>query len=535
RRITDYLNLMNRMVKEQMLQLKRMAFEAGSDLVKYFEMLPESSRLKQLYLQMINTECAVEKAKLESSLRSQMRPGSIEVNIMTKTDKNNYDPHGRIIEDGSDAVAALRGYVNSDLSNSSIVFSAGMNPRLYNYLEKCPQFNADEDGNFRKKVTVKVSDFRSALIQGKYLAKKGIWVSEFRIESGLNCGGHAFPSEGYLMGPILDEFKVRKTELVNALFELYNQALKSKGLKIFKYPPHLTISAQGGIGTAAEDALLHSYYNLDSTGWGTPFLLVPEATTVDAVTLQQLCKAEQKDLELSRHSPMGVRFYYLKGSTGQEERLQRIRDGKPGSPCTEKHLSFNTEFTEQPICTASRQYQRMKIAQLQSLALPERDYQDQLQQVLDKECLCVGLSNAAAIKYNTVFIKKLPAVNICPGPNIIHFNREVSLQTMTDHIYGRTNLLEGRERPHMFLAELGLYLAYLEEQLAEDKKADQLTQKKKYYTGFCEQLANGIAYYRRLAEAAVITDNGFLPGLDAAEIRLNEIKQGYGINSAIPA
>ncbi|WP_217606559.1 hypothetical protein [Chitinophaga sp. GbtcB8] len=535
RRITDYLNLMNRIVKEQMLQLKRMAFEAGSDIVKYFDMLPESSRLKQLYLQMVNTECVTEKAKLESLLRGQMQPGSIEVNIMTKTDKNNYDHDGRVIEDGSDAVAALRGYVNSDLSNSSIVFSAGMNPRLYNYLEKCPQFNADEDGNFRKKITVKVSDFRSALIQGKYLAKKGIWVSEFRIESGLNCGGHAFPSEGYLMGPILDEFKVRKTELVNALFELYNQALKSKGLKIFKYPPKLAISAQGGIGTAAEDSLLHSYYNLDSTGWGTPFLLVPEATTVDAATLQQLCKAEQKDLELSRHSPMGVRFYYLKGSTGQEERLQRIRDGKPGSPCTEKHLSFNTEFTEQPICTASRQYQKMKIAQLQSLALPEQDYQDQLQQVLDKECLCVGLSNAAAIKYNTVFVKKLPAVNICPGPNIIHFNREVSLQTMTDHIYGRTNLLEGRERPHMFLAELGLYLAYLEEQLAEDKKADQLIQKKKYYNGFFKQLANGIAYYRGLSAEAVITDNGFLPGLDAAEIRLNEIKQGYDICSIIPA
>jgi len=534
RRITDYLNLMNRIIKEQMLQLKRMAFEAGSDLVKYFDMLPESSRLKQLYLQMVNTECVTEKAKLESLLRAQMQPGSIEVNIMTKTDRNNYDPDGQIIEDGSDAVAALRGYVNSDLSNSSIVFSAGMNPRLYNYLEKCPQFNADEDGNFRKKVTVKVSDFRSALIQGKYLAKKGIWVSEFRIESGLNCGGHAFPSEGYLMGPILDEFKTRKTELVNALFELYTQALKSKGLKIFKYPPKLAISAQGGIGTAAEDALLHSYYNLDSTGWGTPFLLVPEATTVDAATLQQLCKAEQKDLELSRHSPMGVRFYYLKGSTGQEERLQRIRDAKPGSPCTEKHLSFNTEFTEQPICTASRQYQRMKIAQLQSLALPEQDYQDQLQQVLDKECLCVGLSNSAAIKYNTVFIKKLPAVNICPGPNIIHFNREVSLQTMTDHIYGRTNLLEGRERPHMFLAELGLYLDYLEEQLTEDKKTDQLVQKKKYYNGFFEQLANGIAYYRGLYAAAVITDEDFLPGLDAATIRLNEMKQGYDICSIMP-
>ncbi|SEN55075.1 hypothetical protein SAMN04488505_11156 [Chitinophaga rupis] len=535
RRITDYLNLMNRIVKEQMLQLKGMAFEAGSDIVKYFEMLPESSRLKQLYLQMVNTECVAEKARLESLLRAQMQPGSIEVNIMTKTDRNNYDHDGRIIEDGSDAVAALRGYVNSDLSNSSIVFSAGMNPRLYNYLEKCPQFNADEDGNFRKKITVKVSDFRSALIQGKYLAKKGIWVSEFRIESGLNCGGHAFPSEGYLMGPILDEFKARKIELVNALFELYNQALKSKGLRIFKYPPKLAISAQGGIGTAAEDALLHNYYNLDSTGWGTPFLLVPEATTVDAATLQQLCKAEQKDLELSRHSPMGVRFYYLKGSTGQEERLQRIREGKPGSPCTEKHLSFNTEFTEQPICTASRQYQKMKIAQLQTLALPEHDYQDQLQQVLDKECLCVGLSNAAAIKYNRVFLKKLPAVNICPGPNIIHFNREVSLQTMTDHIYGRTNLLEGRERPHMFLTELGLYLDYLEEQLVEDKKADQLMQKKKYYNGFFGQLADGIAYYRGLSAAAVITEKSFLPGLNAAEIRLNEMKEGYDICSVMPA
>ena len=59
-----------------------------------------------------------------------------------------------------------------------------MNPRLYNYLEDFREFDATAPGVFRKKVIIKVSDYRSALIQGKYLAKKGIWVTEFRIESG---------------------------------------------------------------------------------------------------------------------------------------------------------------------------------------------------------------------------------------------------------------------------------------------------------------------------------------------------------------
>ena len=101
-----------------------------------------------------------------------------------------------------------------------------MNPRLYNYLEKLSQFDANEDGQFNKRVVIKVSDYRSALIQGKYLAKRGIWVSEFRIESGLNCGGHAFATDGYLMGPILEEFKTKKEELVAAIFELYNHEIK---------------------------------------------------------------------------------------------------------------------------------------------------------------------------------------------------------------------------------------------------------------------------------------------------------------------
>ena len=210
KRITDYLNLVNTIVQVQVEKLKKAAFEAGSEIVKYFEMLPEDSTLKHLYHQMITTVDQREKEKMEALLRAEIRPGSIDVNIMTKLDRNNVDKQGQLIEDGSDAVTALRGYAKSNLSDSSVIFSAGMNPRLYNYLEKCEGFEVNKDGVFTKKIVIKVSDYRSALIQGKFLAKKGIWVSEFRIESGLNCGGHAFATDGYLLGPILEEFATQK-------------------------------------------------------------------------------------------------------------------------------------------------------------------------------------------------------------------------------------------------------------------------------------------------------------------------------------
>src|SRR5690606_35778055 len=172
----------------------------------YFEMLPDGSDLKCVYDSMLTVEHPEDKRQLENWLRENIRPGSIDVNIMTKLDKNNSDKQGRLIEDGSDAVAALRGYVQSNLSNSSIVLSAGMNPRLFGYMEKRSEFDADNYGEFEKKIVVKVSDYRSAIIQGKMLAKKGLWVSEFRIEAGLNCGGHAFATDGVLLGPILEEF-----------------------------------------------------------------------------------------------------------------------------------------------------------------------------------------------------------------------------------------------------------------------------------------------------------------------------------------
>ncbi len=533
KRITDYLNLVNKIVQAQVEKLKNAAFEKGSEIEKYFEMLPEDSTVKKMYYKMTGSTDEQEKKKIETFLRTQIKPGSIDVNIMTKVDKNNFNGENELIENGSDAIAALRGYAKSELKNSSVIFSAGLNPRLYNFLEECRELDVNEDGGFSKKVVIKVSDYRSALIQGKYLTKKGIWVSEFRIESGLNCGGHAFATEGYLLGPIIEEFKQNREQLINTLFEIYNAALEKKTNRKFIYPPSLIFSVQGGIGTHEEDEFLHDYYNVESTGWGTPFLLVPEATTVDATTLQQLGAATEKDIMLSRNSPLGVRFHYLKNTSAEKEKLKRISSGKPGSPCTEKHLASNTEFTKEPVCTASQQYQKLKIAQLQSLNLPEAEYTKQLNEVLAKECLCVGLSNAAAICYNETFIKKLNAVNICPGPNIVNFSKVVSLQTMTDHIYGRKNIITNSSRPHMFIAELYLYLTYFTEQLEEYIPPAQVAKRRKYFAAFYQNLVDGISYYRQLPGIAAAAKDQFIKDLNYAENELDALNYKYEITSEL--
>lgn len=495
RRITDYLNLMQRIVQSKMDKLRTSAFEAGSDIVKYFEMLPDTSTLKDRFNEWFSMPNSAEKETVEKFLRTEMAPGVIEVNIMTKVDNDNLDKNKDLIPNGSDALTALKGYALSDQTNSSVIFSAGLNSRLYSYMESFSAFDAYRWGCFHKKVVVKVSDYRSALIQGKYLAKKGIWVSEFRIESGLNCGGHVFATQGLLMGPILQEFKDKRQELQDGLFELYNPAIIAKGKLSFSKPHPIKITVQGGIGTSDEDRLLRDFYQVDGTGWGTPFLLCPEATTVDENTLQLLLKSKENDVVRSKASPLGVQFNYLKGTTGEKERLDRIEKQKPGSPCTEKLLVTDTEFTKTPICTASSKYQRLKLEQLESLSLPEEEYERQREDVLSKECLCVGLSNSAPIQYGFPFLKKLTAVTICPGPNIVNFSSIASLREMTDHIYGRKNIMRQSNRPTMFAAELKLYIDYLKKEI--EQAVQPSGRDLKTWEGFCKNLLEGIAHYRQ--------------------------------------
>ncbi len=268
--------------------------------------------------------------------------GSIDVNIMSKLDKVNYAKNGEPLPpEYSDAQAALRGFATSEL-NSSVVFSAGYNPRLYAYIETFSDFLPDENETLKKRIILKVSDYRSALTQGKLLAKKGLWVSEFRIESGLNCGGHAFATDGLLLGPILEEFKNNRPALITELMALCNQALAAKGCKTFSIPPEMRITVQGGIGTAKENRFLLEYYQMDSTGWGSPFLLVPEATNLDEETLQQLATAKKEDYYLSNASPLGIPFNNFRKSSSEKQRIARISKGRPGSPCYKKFVMSGT-------------------------------------------------------------------------------------------------------------------------------------------------------------------------------------------------
>ena len=527
KRVTDYLNLLQAMVYDQVSKLKTEAFEIGTDITKYFEMLPDKNIIKNLYLDMIECPHSSQRAEKQAQLREKIVAGRIDVNILTKVDGETYGENGNVIANGSNAVTVLRGYINSDLKNSAIILSAGMNPRLYSYLENKETFYPDEHSQFNKKVIIKVSDYRSALIQGKFLAKKGVWVSEFRIESGLNCGGHAFATNGYLLGPVLEELKQHRGQLIQEMFAIYQPIILQKtGLHLTK-TPEVLVSVQGGIGTSEEDAFLRQHYDISSTGWGSPFLLVPEATTVDDYSLQLLSKATEKEVQLSDYSPMGIPFWYLNGTTSDQNKKELIARGTPGSPCPEKLLQFNTEFTEHPICSASKQYQTLKLEQLQSQGLSADEYEERKSQVVVKDCLCVGLSNAASLKYDVPFLKNFRTVNVCPGPNIANFSEIVSLQKMTDHIYGRTNLVTNKERSHMFIAEMKIYIQYLRDEIKKGKGDTNDPKRKSYYKTFITNMLDAVTYYRSLYEQSLIRHNRFAEELSLAADEIENIGKSY--------
>jgi hypothetical protein len=429
-------------------------------------------------------------------LKDKITPGSIDVNIMTKLDKDNYIKNEKLPVEYNDAHAALRGFAQSNLK-SSIILSAGMNPRLYNYIEHFDDFFPNEDNTLNKKIILKVSDYRSALIQGKYLAKKGIHVSEYRVESGLNCGGHAFGTDGYLLGAILEEFKTNRQELINSTYELLKNGLKNKNRYIPAEPLPVRITAQGGVGTAEEHQFLIDHYQVDSVGWGTPFLLVPEASNVDQYTLQLLSDAKEEDLYLSTISPLGIQFNTLKGNTQDIEKQQFIDKGRPGSACTKKYAVLNKEYTDKAICIASRQYQSLKIKELQEQNLSQELYKERFHKIVEKACLCVGLSISPLIINKLDHKVEGNGVSICPGPNMAYFSEIVSLNKMIDHIYGRINIIKRNDRPHMFIKELTMYIDFLKKRVQE--LAHPVADKQiEFLHNFQKNVNNGIEYYKTL-------------------------------------
>lgn len=494
KRITAFLNLVDVIVKNECDELKKSVSDKNGALRKYMDMLPDSSSLKQEFNRVSQNSTEEE---LQKWIQNNLFTGSIDVNIMTKLDKENYnDKNEKLPVEYNDAHAALRGFANSTL-RSSIVLSAGLNPRLYSYIEKFEDFYPDMHGAIKKKIILKVSDYRSALIQGKFLAKKGLWVSEYRIESGLNCGGHAFATDGYLMGPILDEFKKNRGDLIRTMHDIFIQALKTKNRPAQPLPLPVKFTAQGGVGTAQEHQFLLDYYELDSVGWGTPFLLVPEVTNVDRRTIKLLRRAKEKDLYLSDISPIGIPFNSLRRNTKDVEKRLNIKRGTPGSVCTKKFLVSCMDFTEKAICTASRQYQTWKLKELGKKTLSPEKYKTEYNKIVDKSCICVGLGTSALLVNKLNAKGEAKGVSVCPGPNLAYFTRTVSLQDMVDHIYGRKNIIPRKDRPHMFINELKMYIDFLITTIEETVKP--ITERKmEQLLLFQNNLREGIVYYQDL-------------------------------------
>lgn len=457
--------------------------------------------------------------------------GSIDVNIMTKLDKANYRNNEKLLPEFNDAHSALRGFANSNLE-SSIVLSAGVNSKLYSYFENFKDFYPDRNGKRKKKIILKISDYRSAYIQGKIFANKGLWISEFRLESGLNCGGHAFATDGYLMGPVLEEIKINRDKLKDNMHTLMCKSLKSKNLYCPENPFEMKFTAQGGVGTAEEHNYLLDRYNLDSIGWGTPFLLVPEVTNVDADTAKLLCDAKEDDLYLSRISPLGVPFNSLRNNTKDIEKDDLTGQGRPGSSCPEKYCSLNTEFTDQPICTASRQFQKIKIAELNDKKLEFETHNNIFDRIVEKACLCVGLSTSALI-VNKISTKKTGlGVSVCPGPNMAYFSEIVSLKKMVGHIYGKFDIIKRKDRPNLFIKELELYINYFRELV--DSISDYSNEIQiKQIENFRKNINDGIDYYKSLFKdmksSFEHTKEDMLNKLEMFKNELNRIEVEYSV------
>jgi hypothetical protein len=524
-RITAYLDLAADIVSKKFEELKELPLFENSEKDRYFALLPDGNPLKKSYEAIASVTDSIKRNRMISELTSKMVPGSIDVNIMAKVDALKLDSDDKpLSSEFSDASSALRGFAKSKLA-SGLVLSAGFNPRLYSYLSEFKDFYRDKTGKAKKSIILKVSDFRSALIQGKFLAKKGLEVAEFRIESGLNCGGHAFASDGLLLPVLLNEFREKRRELQKTFEPMIRSFYKSQE---WDYPelseevarPRITV--QGGVGTNGEHQRLIEEFEMDATGWVSPFLLVPEATCVDDFTSDLLAGAGEQDLYLSNVSPLGVPFNNIRGSGSESHTRNLIEKGKPGSKCPKGFLVSNTEFTENPICTASSQYQILKINQISGSNLSDDAKKKEKSRVMEKTCLCTNLGTGSLIRLG-IMKPSYGRQAICPGPNIAWFNRQYLLEEMVDHIYGRTDSIVPKERPHMFAKELEMYVDYMEDlagQISPDS-ADYRRLNKMH-----KNLEEGMEFCLKIAEQQPRKDENMASiheAVERSEQRLNAL------------
>lgn len=501
-RIRSYLNFVADEVERKFTRLCACRFDGGSDKDLYFLMLPLDSRLRVEY-DGIFAKTGLARIAAEAALTEKMEPGEIQANIMVGL---NHDEA---------AFDAVRGFAASKVSGA-LVLSAGVNLSVFEEIAKCKDFYRTGKRPPKKKIILKVSDYRSALIQGRYLAKKGLEVYEYRIESGVNCGGHAFFESKKLLLDVVREFVEKRKELFETTRTMIAANVPVQG--ILPPPSPARITAQGGL-CAPEDIAQVLSLGIDGVGVGTPFLLVPQATSVDKETRRLLASAKPEDVCISHASPLGIPFVNLQTSTAAricERKIQEYfapeteKSGspelKPGFPCRQHYLCQNIPGFDHPVCMASREYVMHRLAKIDeleqedieackmqshhddenhersressaanacenSMAVIRKKY-DKLRRVtLSRECICRFLGNAGreeirekspslhyqpecvAVARGSQPARTREPVTICPNPDIGYFDREYTLLEMMQHLYGTGKRLTPKDKPSAFEVE----------------------------------------------------------------------------------
>ena len=151
KRITAYLDMVKEAVDSQLETMRKQPFFSQSNKDLYFDMLPGSSELKKRYQMLAEMPPGADRCIAEEVLTNDMQPGSIDVNIMVKLDNPNRGIDGKWLpKEFNDALAALRGFINSSVE-SAVVFSAGINNALFNYLTNFEEFYYNDNTKLKKR------------------------------------------------------------------------------------------------------------------------------------------------------------------------------------------------------------------------------------------------------------------------------------------------------------------------------------------------------------------------------------------------
>lgn len=496
-RIRSYLDFVADEVERKFNRLCAERLDGGSDKDLYFLMLPLESRLRVEY-DGVFAKTGLARLAAEAALTEKMEPGEIQANIMVGLNHEEA------------AFDAVRGFAASKVKGS-LVLSAGVNLAVFEEIAKCKDFYRTATHAPTKKVILKVSDYRSALVQGRYLAKKGVEVYEYRIESGVNCGGHAFFESKKLLLDVVREFVEKREELFEttramiAKFASSSAAVNAPVQMIVPPPKPARITAQGGL-CSPEDIEKIMSLGIDGVGVGTPFLLVPQATSVDKETRRLLVAAKREDVYISHASPLEIPFVNLRTSTAAKLCQQKIREYfapqgeksgapelKPGFPCCQHYLCRAVPGFDHPVCMASREYVMYRLAEIDRLEKEELDclsggseatdriqetvaaiyekYNELRRMTLSRECICRFLGNAGreeireknpslhyqpecvAVARGSQPARVREPVTICPNPDIGYFDREYTLFEMMRHLYGTGPCLTPKDKPSAFEVE----------------------------------------------------------------------------------